>query len=139
MTLKPILLTISLAVFNFSCAHQQMVVDQGGDAPKSIKLVDNTTIQNENRSFTCLVGQDQRVVTLKHRDERCEVNYTKYGDQQQMAWAENTPKLCDQAYENIRKNIEKAGYKCMDGQAMKFEKPDKKTAPVKTAAVEKSH
>lgn len=114
-----------------SCAHKT-TVDQGDQQAKVEKKIEKKaeTKQAKNLAYTCLVGKDRRLVTLDKKEKRCEVSYTKYGDLQQVAWAEATPSICDDTFSKIRTNIEGAGYKCLDGADAKFE--DKK--PVETAA-----
>lgn len=125
-----------------SCAHQQKSVDEGAKVAKVEKKVEKKTEKKaekkvaQDKAYTCLVGKDQRLITLDHREKRCEVNYTKFGDTQQVAWAEATPTICSDAFQNIRSNIEGSGYRCLDGKDVKFDldkkKDQKKT--VETAA-----
>lgn len=125
-----------------SCAHKQVDLgDQQAKADQKIeKKVETKEIAKDKElAYTCLVGQDRRLVTLDKKKERCEVSYTKYGDAQQVAWAESTPKICQDAFSSIRTNIEGAGYKCLDGSDAKFEDPKKQLKEekkaVETAAV----
>ena len=118
-----------------SCAHKQAAIDPGAEQVIKIEKKVEAKAQADNKAYTCLVGKDQRLVTLDKREKRCEVNYTKFGDLKQVAWAESTPNICEDAFTNIRTNIEGAGYKCLDGTNVKFEKalPEAKK-PVETAA-----
>lgn len=73
---------------------------------------------------------------LSKNEKRCEVNYTKFGDIQQVAWAESTPTICDNAFEGIRSNIEGAGYQCQEGTQFKKaeEKKGEDNKPLETAS-----
>jgi hypothetical protein len=121
-----------------SCAHKQAVVDSGDKQEKVVVVQEKKDQKKKDKdlAYTCLVGKDQRVVTLDKREKRCEVNYTKFGDEQQVAWAEATPSICQDAFSNIRTNIEGAGYKCLDGTNVKFHKEKKveEKKPLETAA-----
>ena len=131
-----------------ACAHKQAAVDKGeAKSAKVEKKVDKKAEKKEadkqakSKTYTCLVGKDKRTVTLDKESKRCEVSYTKFGDQKQVAWAESTPSICDDAFSNIRSNIEGSGYKCIDGtnieklQKSKDKKEEAKK-PVQTAAAE---
>lgn len=118
-----------------SCAHKNQTegIDQQAKAEAGLeKKAEKKEEQKQAdmQAFTCLVGKDKRLVTLDKKEKRCEVNYTKYGDQQQVAWAEATPSICDQAYDSIRSNIEQSGFQCNDGTELKIEeKKEEKKAP----------
>ena len=143
---------VSLSV---SCAHKPE--SQNADATdkaKETKIVTQDKSQEDKKdkelAYTCLVGKDKRVVTLDKKEKRCEVLYKKFGDEKQVAWAESTPSICDEAFGKIRTNIEGSGYKCLDGQNVSFDdtkkelkeenKGDKKVEetkkPVETAAAQ---
>ena len=131
------LITILVAFFGLtvSCAHKP-AVDEGAKQAKVEKKIEKKAEkkQADAKAYTCLVGKDERLVILDKKEKRCEVNYTKFGDQQQVAWAEATPSICDDAFNNIRSNIEGSGFKCVDGT--EFKKAEKKEQR-KTAATEK--
>ncbi len=141
MRASSLVILVGFLGFTVSCAHKP-AVDQGQkQAQKVEKKVEKKAEKKEqadNKAYTCLVGKDQRLVTLDKREKRCEVNYTKFGDTQQVAWAESTPSICSDTFEKIRSNIEGSGYKCLDGTDVKFGSPDKDDAkakkPVETAA-----
>ncbi len=109
-----------------SCAHKP-AVDEGALQAATDKKVEQKAEkkQDDNLAYTCMVGKDRRLITLDKDKKRCEVHYTKFGDNQQVAWAESTPSICDDAYGKIRTNIEGAGYKCLDGADAKFEEKKK--------------
>ena len=107
-----------------SCAHKQPAQETAKAETKVEKKVEKK--QKRDIAYTCLVGKDKRTITLDKKEKRCEVHYTKYGEQNQVAWAESTPAICDRAFNNIRSNIEGSGYKCADGHDFKIDTKDKK-------------
>lgn len=124
-----------------SCAHKT-TVDTGDQQQSQAKIEKKIETKAEAKqedkqlAYTCLVGKDRRTITMDRKEKKCEVNYTKFGDAQQVAWAQATPKICEDAFSKIRTNIEGAGYKCLDGADAKFEQPIKEEAKktVETAA-----
>lgn len=64
-------------------------------------------------------------MTLDKKEKRCEVFYTKFGDEKKVAWAESTPSICEEAFGKIRTNIEGSGYKCLDGVNVSFDQTQK--------------
>jgi|GEM_PF-3379977 len=82
-------------------------------------------------AYTCVVAGDKRTVTLDKGEMKCKVNYTKNGEQTEVAWGQSTPEICKTAFDKIRTNIEGAGFKCNEG----FDGPaaDEKK-PVETAS-----
>lgn len=138
MKLRSIVALAGLLVFSASCAHKQTVVVEGEHQQAKIeKKVEKK--ESNNLAYTCLVGKDQRTVTMDKKEKRCEVNYTKFGDIQQVAWAEATPSICDRAFNNIRSNIEGSGYKCQEGTEFKIDtkKKEEIKKPRETAAAGK--
>jgi hypothetical protein len=141
MRVSSLIVLVSFFGLTVSCAHKPQV-DEGAKVKKTTmeKKIDKKAEAKklaDNKAYTCLVGKDQRTVTLDQREKRCEVNYTKFGDTQQVAWAEATPSICEDAFSNIRSNIEGSGYKCMDGDDVTFIQPKKqepKKKPLETAA-----
>lgn len=127
MRASTLVILVGFLSFTVSCAHKP-AVDEGDQQAKVEQKVEKKaeTKQADTKAYTCLVGKDQRLVTLDQREKRCEVNYTKFGDTQQVAWAESTPSICDNAFTNIRSNIEGSGYKCLDGADVKFGTPENK-------------
>ena len=136
MRASSLIVLVGFLGLTVSCAHKQPVVDEGAkdQAKVETKIEKKEIKQAENQAYTCLVGQDERVVTLDKQEKRCEVSYTKFGDIKQVAWAEATPSICEKAYDGIRSNIEGAGYQCQEGTQFKKkdDKEDKK--PRETAA-----
>lgn len=92
-----------------SCAHKNKQVDQQEKQAKS-KI---ETQAKADQSYICQVGKDKRKVSLVKNPKRCEVFYKKFGEKNQIAWAEATPSLCSEVYSKVRKNIESKGFKCM--------------------------
>ncbi len=126
MRASTLVILVGFLGFTVSCAHKP-VVDQGAEKQQAkVEKKIEKKKQADNKAYTCLVGKDQRLVTLDKREKRCEVNYTKFGDTEQVAWAESTPTICDDAFSKIRTNIEGSGYKCLDGKDVKFGTPEKK-------------
>ena len=133
-----ILLTAFFSL-TISCAHKKVEDTQAAKKEETKKevVVAKKEIKEENkeRSYTCLVGKDERLITLDRQEKRCEVHYTKEGDRQQVAWAETTQDICDRAFNNIRSNIEGSGFKCNDGNTVKKEeKKSEEKKPLETAA-----
>ena len=63
--------------------------------------------------YTCVVGKDKRLVEIDRSTKgRCEVHYTKLGDENSVAWAQATPSICTEVFGRIRTNIESAGFEC---------------------------
>lgn len=123
MNSKLILALCSASIFAVSCAHKTVALKKTEvvqEKPVELKQEVAPVIakKDNNLSYTCLVGQDKRTITLQKGDKRCEVHYSKSGAENQMAWAEKTPSICDNVFDNIRTNIEKGGFKCSadDGQ-----------------------
>lgn len=133
MRARKALALVGFLSLTVSCAHKPQI-DEGAkkDQAKVEKKIEKK--QANNQAYTCLVGKDKRLVTLDKKEKRCEVNYTKFGDATQVAWAESTPKICDDAFSNIRTNIEGAGYKCLDGADAKFEDKKQEQKPRETAS-----
>ena len=127
MRASSLVILIGFLSFTVSCAHKPAHEDQNVVEAKQVEQKVETK-QAEAKAYTCLVGKDQRLVTLDQREKRCEVNYTKFGDKQQVAWAESTPSICDNAFDKIRTNIEGSGYRCLDGTDVKFGEPKKEEA-----------
>ena len=140
MRASSLLVLIGFLGFTVSCAHKPSI-DEGAKDVVEAKQTEHKVEkkQADAKAYTCLVGKDQRLVTLDKREKRCEVNYTKFGDTQQVAWAEATPGICTDAFDKIRTNIEGSGYKCLDGTDVKFGDPKKEEAKTtrETAATTK--
>ena len=136
MRARSILMLIGFLGFTVSCAHKPTtVVDEGQKKDVKVKIEKTEGIAKKQSAYTCLVGKDQRTVILDRKEKRCEVNYTKFGDIQQVAWAESTPSICDRAFNSIRSNIEGSGFKCQDGDTFKAdEKKAEDKKPLETAA-----
>ena len=115
-----------------SCAHKQ-ATDSNSLAKKDIKLEKKLEVKKaDNTVYTCLVGKDKRTVRLDKKDKRCEVQYTKYGDKQEVAWGQATPAICEKAFNSIRTNIEGSGYKGRINGCQKVEAQLKKKIEAKT-------
>ena len=139
MRAKSAILLLAFAGLTISCAHKPTLHDTDVVEAESKKEMTKTDVQPQksanNLAFTCLVGKDKRTVTLDKKEKGCEVNYQKFGEIKQVAWAENTPAICDRAFNNIRSNIEKSGFKCVEGNDISMDgKPVKADKPMKTAA-----
>ena len=100
-----VLTLVGFLSLTVSCAHKAQVTETAKET-KIEKKVEKKAEVKKALVYTCLVGKDKRTITLDKKDKRCEVQYTKFGDQQQVAWAENTPAICDRAFNSIRSNIE---------------------------------
>lgn len=127
-------LTVSCASKNKNeqseVAHTDQKIEQVTEQKVEAKKEDS---KDKEAAYTCLVGKDKRTVTLDRKEKRCEVFYTKFGDQQQVAWAEKTPAICDDVFGKIRTNLEGSGARCVEGNDIQMEKEEVKK-PVETAA-----
>lgn len=70
---------------------------------------------SNGKEYTCQVLNDKRVVEFKTDAGRCEIHYTKFGNSEQVAWAEATPTICSDVFAKIRSNIEEKGFSCESG------------------------
>lgn len=84
------------------------VVEKPKEAPKPQKE------QLLGNRYSCQVLDDKRIVEFKKESGRCEIHYTKFGNSEQVAWAEATPSLCSEVYDKIRTNIEGKGFTCQN-------------------------
>ena len=127
------ILLMGFLSLTISCAHKQPAPEVAKVEKKTEKAETAKEKADKELAYTCLVGKDARTVTLDKKEKRCEVHYTKFGDQQQVAWAESTPSICDNAFSNIRSNIEGSGYKCLEGSDVSFDKKEEKKEEKKRA------
>ena len=124
-----LLIISSLFALSLGCASKNKKLDnkqevapaQSGKSEAKVTKQDGT-----DQSYNCLVREDTRTVTLDKEPNRCEVHYTKFGNTEQVAWAEATPSICSEVFSKIRKNIEDRGFKCTSG--LQKLTNDKKTA-----------
>ena len=132
MNIRIVMVTLSLAVFSVSCAHKGVEVKKADEATVVQKVDDKKDAVTKEGAVTyyCKVNKDIRQVNVEKASGRCEVFYTKYGEREQVAWAEATPTLCGDVSQKIRKNIEGAGFQCAeDVNALKAtEESPRKTA-----------
>lgn len=64
-------------------------------------------------TLTCNNGDDSRTIDVVSTGETsCEVNYSKFGNTEKVAWAENDSGWCPKIQDNIRGNLEGAGFTC---------------------------
>lgn len=130
---------ISTCLLAVGCSHKQKEAAQES-APSVAKQEE---IKKEEKSiakdntYICDVLGDKRVVLLDKESKRCEVHYTKFGESNQVAWAEATPSLCGEVFERIRTNIESRGFKCQAASDAKDSKDTKLEAKRETAATTK--
>ncbi|MCJ8276323.1 MAG: hypothetical protein HRT44_05755 [Bdellovibrionales bacterium] len=127
-----VILLMGFFSLTISCAHQEQKAEiketkQTAVAKTEVKK------ETKNRSYSCLVGKDERHVSLDRQSKRCEVHYTKDGERLQVAWAESTQDICDRAFNSIRSNIEGNGFKCNDGDKLIKEEKKAETKKVETA------
>ena len=115
MTKLFIFASAAMLMFSTACSHSKKN-ESKIDTPKVQAKVENKEVAKNqklaDKTINCLVGQDQRVISLDKEPNRCEVHYTKFGEKSQVAWAEATPSLCTDVFKNIRSNIEEKGFKC---------------------------
>ena len=102
-----------------ACAHK---AEKPAAETKAEMKQEATVVKKQikkDKSITCLVNKDSRIISLDKKPKRCEVFYTKFGEKAQVAWAEATPSICTNVMQKIRKNIEEKGFKCVSD----FDKP----------------
>lgn len=64
-------------------------------------------------TVTCTLDKDKRMIEVKADGEnRCEVLYTKYDQQQSIASADSDVNHCQKVQERVQSNLENAGFKC---------------------------
>ena len=120
-----------------SCAHKEKMASHDKQKTQVAKVEGKKQEAKKEAqdktadAYTCLVAGDTRTVTIDKKEKRCEVHYLKNGESEQVAWAESTPNICQEAFQSIRTNIEGRGFKCEDG-LNSLKKEEKK--PVETAA-----
>ena len=111
---------IAMSVFTVSCAHKKV---EPNFAKKDLeittpKLEEKSQAKTDQKTkdnhfaFNCKLGEDSRTLILQKGDKRCEVHYTKSGNKEQIAWAEQTPSLCDKVFDQVKTTIEKGGFQC---------------------------
>jgi len=111
MRLKTLFCIMAISTLSVACASKKKAELQDQKAQ-----VKTEATQSEN-SYACLVGKDVRLVEVEKTQKGCEVNYTKLGEKQQVAWAESTPSICTRVKKQIRNNIEAKGFKCDQNMA----------------------
>lgn len=121
-----VLVAVSLmSVFAVSCAHNRIEEDTTKSvqevSPKFSKeevkkedISKKEVRSNNDLSMSCSNGKDSRILTIQKGDKRCEVHYTKDGQLNQVAWGEKTPTICSDVFENVRGNLEKGNFKCVN-------------------------
>ena len=63
--------------------------------------------------IVCSLGTDQRSVeVVKTGATSCDVNYSKFGEQNKIAWAEFQPNYCSGVQDKVKGNLEGAGFSC---------------------------
>lgn len=89
-----------------------------------------------DQAYKCTVNKDTRLVEFDKSDKRCEIHYTKFGEKMQVAWAENTPSICNDVFSKIKSNIESKGFKCQPlNETAADDKPLKKEAKRESASL----
>jgi hypothetical protein len=135
MKFRMVMVVLALAVLSVSCAHKSVDVKKTDEATVAQKVENKKDVVTKGDALTyyCKVHKDIRQVNVEKAAGRCEVFYTKYGEREQVAWAEATPTLCGDVSQKIRKNIEGAGFLCAeDVNALKAQEE----TPRKTASKE---
>ncbi len=144
--MKRILFVTMMAGFCFtiSCASkkttldtQEVTVEKPNLFPRPTTKDQDMTKDDKTQKFSCLVAGEQRVVILNElntNDKKCNVEYTKKGETTEVAWAQATPDICTKTFNNIRQNIENAGFKC----GLSFENIKKESKAIGTADVNKT-
>ena len=92
--------------------EQATQVDKTGKAAQTATAKADAAKKDSLERYTCTVGADKRLIEIARTKGRCEVHYTKSGEDASVAWAEATPSLCTEVFGRIRNNIESAGFKC---------------------------
>jgi len=108
-----------LLAFSISCAQNTKKNETKVKAPAKKTMVAKADAKSAE-AILCNVGNDKRLVTVDktilddNKTKRCEVNYTKWGETSQVAWAQATQSLCGDVVENIKTNIEAKGFQCKE-------------------------
>ena len=114
---KYVLIATSLSfLFAIGCANKEKIESTKQEEKAQVKVEQEQTIaksSDADKSITCNVNKDKRVISLDKSPKRCEVFYTKFGEKSQVAWAEATPSICTDVMSKIRTNIENKGFKCI--------------------------
>lgn len=125
MNINAILAICSVSMFTVACAHTKKTESETAlatviEAPvSSHKIEPKKDIKKDNKNeftYNCSLGKDSRTISMQKGDKRCEVHYTKSGNQNQIAWAQKTPGICDNVFNQVLQTIEKGGFKCINNQ-----------------------
>lgn len=108
-------LVVFLLMFSFSCKsthNQKRVADQvehkGDQVPRDVP--EKTMAPQE---LHCELGEYRRELkNLRQDDGGCRVIYTRDDEKQTVAEADNDLSHCDRVINNIRSNLEEAGFEC---------------------------
>jgi hypothetical protein len=112
-------------MFTIACAHTKKTdsesslatVIDGPASPTKIEAKKDIKKDNKNEfTYNCSLGKDSRTISMQKGEKRCEVHYTKSGNQNQIAWAQKTPGICDSVFNQVLQTIEKGGFKCINNQ-----------------------
>ena len=134
-----IISSVALLTFLFTaaCAQKQ----KSGDIveAKAPEKQEQTLAQKNisDQAYQCTVNKDTRLVEFDKSTKRCEIHYTKFGEKMQVAWAENTPSICNDVFAKIRTNIESKGFKCQSLNDTAEQKPAKIEAKRESASIKK--
>jgi Na+-transporting methylmalonyl-CoA/oxaloacetate decarboxylase gamma subunit len=95
-------------------AAQEEVVETTEVAEEAAEEVAEAAAENTvASSVTCTSGEDTRVIeSVSTGETSCDVNYSKFGSTEKVAWAENDSSWCSKIQENIQGNLSTAGFSC---------------------------
>lgn len=125
MKINAVLAICSVSMFTMACAHTKKTesetslatVIEAPSAPAKVEFKKDIKKENKNDfTYNCSLGKDSRIIHLQKGEKRCEVHYTKSGNQNQIAWAQKTPGICDSVFNQVLQTIEKGGFKCINNQ-----------------------
>lgn len=115
-----------------SCAHKKKTdaPAQKQEQTQTQEKAKSDKVATGDRIYSCKVGSDTRMVRFNKRasnekSNRCEIHYTKFGAENQVAWAEATPSICDRVYNQIRDNIEAKGFSCEETASSALKESEK--------------
>tara|TARA_B100001248_G_scaffold262262_1_gene257070 strand:- start:10646 stop:11038 length:393 start_codon:yes stop_codon:yes gene_type:complete len=118
---------LGVCSFFAACAQNAKKPEKSVETKNTKKIEKAENVEKE--AIVCDVGEDKRLVQIHrttldnpYKTKRCEVHYTKWGEQQEVAWAQATQELCPKILSNIKENIEAKGFSC------KPVEPNNKTA-----------
>ena len=79
---------------------------------KPMKKVEAEAATNLGDSVNCKIDNDERTIAVAQNGNGCVVQYTKNGETNDVATANNGNSHCKKVQENMVKNLTNAGFSC---------------------------